>query len=352
MNIILAIAWKELYVTFRDRNSILIMFLTPIVLSTIMGLAFGGLAGDSNSSAFSDIPIAIVNLDEGFNLADQLDVADSDGEIPSLNDLEVEIGGETINVGEQLQLNPRLNMTTADLSAANAAFNFGDQPGSLDDLFAAVELNDVDLARVGVDDGTYVAAVIIPPDFSSQLMPNIGDETENIPSTSAVEVYGNQGQQISTSIVRAVVEGIVNQLVRISVALDSVLNTSINTVLENLNLSTLEDIDLSALDPALITAGIENLDASILEPLACLILCLQASLGCTPSTLNRQTGPYNDSWFRRYRVHLYWRGNCWGIWSWLRLNCSSCSSPSQSLPALWKAVPPSSGEPISLPCSW
>jgi len=328
MNKILTIAWKELYTTFRDRNLILIMFLTPIVLSTIMGLAFGGLNGDSGSSAFSHIPIAVVNLDEGFNLADQIAADGDTGDaIPSLNDLEIEIGGETVNLGEQLQLNPDLNITDTDLSANNAAFSFGDQlasillsenittsdavtdtssadatgfnlevltcslfaeedddespfgfEGTLDDLLDVVVLDDVDMARAGVDSGTYVAAVIIPADYSNQLAPtfdfgdvdsaDLTDPAEN----GIVEVYANAGQSISASIVRAVVEGIVNQFVRISVALDSVLNTSVNTLLDNLTLSNLEELDLSTFDPDLIIQGFQELDSSILEPLGCLIL--------------------------------------------------------------------------------
>ncbi|MBV7331921.1 hypothetical protein KFU94_27565 [Chloroflexi bacterium TSY] len=253
MNKILAITWKELYTTFRNRNLLLLMFATPIVLSTIMGLAFGGLGGDSNSSAFADIPVAIVNLDEGFNLDEQL-AADAeasgesfDGQIPSLNELEFEIGGETINVGEQLQLNPNLTITDSDLSADNASFNFGKQlvdilrpqaitttdsatettalsinlddlscpllaedddeeppfgfEGTLDDLLNTVELDDPEAARAGVENGEYAVAIIIPAGFTNQIMPsfnfgaegNVEDDTNHV----VIEIYGDQGQSIS-----------------------------------------------------------------------------------------------------------------------------------------------------------
>ena len=68
---ILTIALRDLYTTFTDRNLILIMIATPLLLSTIIGLAFGG--GGSR-----EIHMAIVNFDEGttqqgepINLGDQ-----------------------------------------------------------------------------------------------------------------------------------------------------------------------------------------------------------------------------------------------------------------------------------------
>ncbi len=342
MTKILTITWKELYTTFRDRNLIMIMFLTPIVLSTIMGLAFGGLGGDNVSATFGDIPIVVVNLDEGFNLADQIGDNGVTTDTESLNDVEFEVGGETINLGEQLQRNANLNVTDTDLAADSATFNLGDTlaglllsqevtatasttetatlaetgtvtnglttfnfadlhcplveegdeaagtggfTGTLDELFAAVTMEDPDAAREAVDRGEFVAAVIIPAGFTSGLMPsfdflsedegevNVVDQSEaTSESRDAVEIYANAGQSISAGIVRAVVSGIVNQLVRVSVALESVLAASADALLSALNLDTLSQIDLSSIDPDLVTQGLQNLDASILDPIACLLV--------------------------------------------------------------------------------
>ncbi len=334
MNKILAIMGKELYTVFSDRTVILIMFITPIILSTIMGLAFGGFGG-SASAPFQDIPIAIVNLDEGFNLADQSDGGSgTSGEALSLNDLEFAIGGETVNIGEQLQRNPNLNISDTDLSAGNANFRFGDLltdiltsgavtetgsvtgtetttatvgfnlenltcpliaeetttdedggnafgfEGTLDDLLEAVLLTDPAAARAGVDSGDFVAAIIIPANFSNQMMPTFDLLAGAAASTSTpenegggeVEIYANMGQSIAASIVRAVVEGIVNQLVRVSVALESVLNTGVNTLSANFNLNTLSSLDLSTLDPEILTGALGNIDASVLDSAACLVL--------------------------------------------------------------------------------
>ncbi|MBI1296264.1 ABC transporter permease subunit [bacterium] len=347
MTKILTITWKELYTTFRDRNLILIMFLTPIVLSTIMGLAFGGLGGDDVTDTFGDIPIVVVNLDEGFSLADQINTGDGFTDTASLNDVTFDVGGQTVNLGEQLQLNANLGITEADLDAGNASFNlgvtlagillstpitetatvtgsetstntvagfenfsFGDLncplvdeddetstggfTGTLEDLFNAVEMDDVDAARAAVDRGEFVAAVIIPADFTNQLMPSfdfLNDEasdeaevaaaetvttsgtfTDTAALSGAVEIYANAGNSISAGIVRAVVSGIVNQLVRVSIAMESVLAAAVDSLLAAFNLGTIAQLDLSGIDPNLVTQSLQNLDPSVLDPISCLLV--------------------------------------------------------------------------------
>ncbi|MEZ4659180.1 MAG: ABC transporter permease [Caldilineaceae bacterium] len=84
-----------------------------------------------------------------------------------------------------------------------------------------------------------------------------------------VEIYANSGQPIQGAIVRAVVDGIVNQLVRISVAIDAVLYSAFYTVGPQLLTSNLA---LANLDISAITTGIQAIDLSILEPLGCMIL--------------------------------------------------------------------------------
>jgi ABC-type Na+ efflux pump permease subunit len=66
MHTIRTIAWKELYATFTNRNLLLIMLVTPLALSLIIGLAFGG-GGDSGPT-IADVPVVVVNLDEGIEL--------------------------------------------------------------------------------------------------------------------------------------------------------------------------------------------------------------------------------------------------------------------------------------------
>ena len=83
MRKILAIAAKEIYIVFRDRNLVLLMFATPLVLSTIVGLAFGG-SGDSDVPDFADIPVAVVNHDEGVDLQETINLPDQFANLDAL----------------------------------------------------------------------------------------------------------------------------------------------------------------------------------------------------------------------------------------------------------------------------
>ena len=63
MRKIWTLAWRELYVRFTDRNLILIMLVTPLAISSIVGLVFGG--SDDNDVPIQAIPVAVVNHDLG-----------------------------------------------------------------------------------------------------------------------------------------------------------------------------------------------------------------------------------------------------------------------------------------------
>ena len=59
----LSIALKDTLIAFRDRNALMLMFAAPLMIALVMGLAFGGAANDT--SPISEIPVVIVNFDEG-----------------------------------------------------------------------------------------------------------------------------------------------------------------------------------------------------------------------------------------------------------------------------------------------
>ena len=206
---ILAITRKELYRTFTDRNLLILMIVAPLGISTVVGLVFGGLG--SNGGSFSNIPVAIVNLDTG---ADQQ--------------------GQTVNYGDQLvglfipnddgDNNfggdcPLLNEETAD-----SDFN---QP--LDELVTAQQIDDVAVGRDGVESGDYAVLITIPADFSASLTPNVnvaGSTAEAVEPT-AVEIYANSGSSIEGVIVRSVVEGFTNQLLTGNIAIGASINAII-----------------------------------------------------------------------------------------------------------------------------
>src|SRR3990170_484539 len=63
---VLHIAWKDLIVTFRDRAALILMLAAPFVLTLGMGFITGRFSGGSGDiSGVRDIPVILVNLDDG-----------------------------------------------------------------------------------------------------------------------------------------------------------------------------------------------------------------------------------------------------------------------------------------------
>ena len=217
---ILTITWKEVYLTFTDRSLLLIMILAPLAISTIVGLAFGGVGGGSPS--FEHIPVAVVNLDTGATLQGQ-PVNYGDIFVNVLIPGEAGSTAATNTFSGDCPLADTAPAASGDANANNVA---------LDQLFAAVALEDVAAGRAGVDRGEYAALIVIPADFSTRLAPTItfGAQTEAQPADpTAVEVYGSQGMAISASIVRSVVQGFTDQIVAGNIAISATINTLINT---------------------------------------------------------------------------------------------------------------------------
>ena len=307
MRKIITVAWKELFTFLRDRNLILLSFATPLVLSTIIGLAFGS-GDDSAAPDFAEIAVAVVNLDEGVNFQEALNLPDQFTDPDALpfdpdevtvpfGDSEVALStlmesGSALNFGDQvaaiLLSQPAagsgalggagfdISETGCSLlddseSAGAAAFS---TEGTLDDLLDATAVDAAEAARAAVDSGEYAAAVIIPPGFSRGLAPRILVDEEGRfrlqsgGESATVEVYGNNGRPIAARVVHSIAAGIVNRFVSLNVALSVTLETSVNTLLDNLDSGNL---DLSGLDLSASLAALQDLDAAALEPLGCLI---------------------------------------------------------------------------------
>lgn len=169
-----SIAYKDLYITFTDRNSILIMILTPLALASIIGLAFSSFFGGGGSDVpVRDIPVAVVNLDTG-----------------------AEFNDTTLNHGQIF-----VQALVPDGEA--------DPDNPLHQLTDAVALGDADTARAGVDDGTYTAAIIIPADFTRRL--TVSPQQREIQPVS-VEIYASPANPVSASIVASIAESFANQI--------------------------------------------------------------------------------------------------------------------------------------------
>lgn len=184
MRKIWTIAWKDVSTTFRDRNLVLIMLAAPLAVATVIALAFGGVAG--GDIPIKDIPVAIVNLDKGANGQNFGDVY-VNAFIPAANG-----SGATAS--------------TCKIEGATSAS--GDS-ASLQSLVKAVKADDVSAVKADVDKGTYMAAIIIPADFTQKV--SIGPGKFTI-EASSIELYVNRGREIQAGIIRSIVEGITNQI--------------------------------------------------------------------------------------------------------------------------------------------
>ncbi len=150
------IAFKDLRLIFRDSAALIMMLLAPFLLTIGMGALTGGFSGRGGST-FSDIPVEIVNLDEGTLGQTLVDVFTS----PELEAL----------------VSPRLS---TDLAAAQAL----------------------------VDSNQSAAVVSIPAGFSESLL---SPRTQGS-SAAPIEFYANPTMPNSAGFLRSVVDQFVNQV--------------------------------------------------------------------------------------------------------------------------------------------
>lgn len=143
------IIWKDTVIRFRDRNALILMFLTPLIMTAIIGAAFGGFAS-ADDSPIKNIPIVIVNHDEG------------------------ELGETYI-----------LALTSTELTEAE-----------FDD--------DLEAARQAVEGGRARAVVYLPADFSDNLLLPATDSDK---SSSTIQVITDP----SASATSAIIESLVTQ---------------------------------------------------------------------------------------------------------------------------------------------
>lgn len=159
MHKILAIASKDALSQFRNVVALAMMLAAPLVLASLLGLAFGGESGFSVSAT----KVAFVNLDEGY--------------APPQTDTTVNVGAA---IGEVLT-----------------------SPG-LSDLLAVTDVVDEREARQAVDRGEVVVAVIVPAGLTRMVMS---------PASSAaatVVLYQNPTQTLGPAIVSGVVRQVID----------------------------------------------------------------------------------------------------------------------------------------------
>ena len=163
------IAWKDTLIRFRDRNALILMLLAPLVLSAIIGSAFGGFISGSDPVPFDAIPVLVINEDNGAQ-------------------------------GDQF-----LEILTSD---------------DLADLLAVTELEDLDAAREQVQAGEARAAIYIPESFSEAV--EGGAEVDT--AVSQIQFYADPGSTLTPNIVRGVVTQIVNGFNTAAISVDVTVN--------------------------------------------------------------------------------------------------------------------------------
>jgi ABC-2 type transport system permease protein len=165
MKKLLTIALKDLTIMFRDPSSLVWMLAMPIALTLAMAFAFGRLTGGGQAAGLSDIPVIIVDLDGG-------------------------------------QMSQPIVQTF--------------QSKELAGLIAATTSTDEAAARQAVDEDKAATAIIIPAGFTEKIVPAAlqqGDFSALLQrEQGVVEVYASPERPISASIVRSIVNAVLNRM--------------------------------------------------------------------------------------------------------------------------------------------
>ncbi len=146
------IAWKDTLIRFRDVNALLFMIAAPLLITAIIGSAFGNFFNDSGDVPISDIPFIIVDGDETTS-SEQLIALFTDDEI-------------------------------------------------LAELVATEQMDDLDAAKRRVMVGESRAVLYIPPGFDEQVQ---GAEAEADGATM-LELYVDAAANITPNIIRGILD--------------------------------------------------------------------------------------------------------------------------------------------------
>jgi ABC-2 type transport system permease protein len=152
------IALKDLRLIFRDPSALLLMLLAPFVLTLGLGAISGRFSGGT-SSGISDIPVILVNDDDG------------------------ELGASLISVF---------------------------QSEELQDLVAPEEMEDLEAAKALVDEDQSAAVIHVPEGFTDSIIPS--DESGLAGDVVQIEFYANPTRPTSSGVLRSILDQFVNQV--------------------------------------------------------------------------------------------------------------------------------------------
>lgn len=151
---VLCIAWKDTLSRFRDRKALIGLLAAPLIISALIGLAFGNINFGGSQPPLTDIPIILVNEDDG-----------------------------------------QLGQVYEDVLNSEALANLLDISQS-DDLEAALSQ---------IEQGEIRAVVHIPAGFSRAVIPqSAGAATGN----AAIKIYADPTSVVAPLIVHSIIEQI------------------------------------------------------------------------------------------------------------------------------------------------
>lgn len=205
MRKIWVIARRELYETYTNVSLIVIMIITPVVLATIIGLALGG---TDDGSSIQDIPMGIVNLDEGDTGNLIVNIF-----IPPTGDANLfgELDGGTV-----------CEVVSDDDNDTGAAV-------SLQDMTEAELVPDVATARTAIQQGDYAAVIVLPPNLTQDL--TYTDDNPNMQPVT-VTVLADPARTLSADIVAGISESILTQFAVGNVTVASTIDTLVERAQE------------------------------------------------------------------------------------------------------------------------
>ena len=156
---LLLVALKDFRLIFRDRSALVLMLLAPFLLTIGMGAVTGRFSGTSSNSGIEDIPVVLVNQDDGA------------------------LGSALVDL-----------FTSADLDA----------------LVNPQELNDPAAARKLVDDDESAAVIFIPAGFTASIIPAPGQSSTS--DAVRIEFYANPTRPTSAGILKAILDQFLGQV--------------------------------------------------------------------------------------------------------------------------------------------
>jgi ABC-2 type transport system permease protein len=151
------IGFKDLKLVFRDKAALIFMLLAPFLLTLGMGFVTGRFTSSSNSG-ISNIPVILVNKDEG------------------------QLGQALVNVFRSSQLA---------------------------ELVTPIQVADDGTARKQIDENKGAAAVSIPAGFTDSIIP----KNQVIPLTEVqIEIYTNPTSPTSVGVIKTIVDEFISQV--------------------------------------------------------------------------------------------------------------------------------------------